>query len=577
MTVLCILTAVFLVTGIFSMTEMALRQETARLAEKHGGETLINLFQSDSFKSLIPVAAVLFLFVLCAGVLMIAGSMNSSVAQRTQLFGMLRCIGMSRRQIIRYVVLEALTWCELAIPAGILAGTAVTWLLCAVLKYAVGGEWADMPQLGVSILGIFTGAVVGVLTVLIAAVKPAKKAAGVSPFAALSGKTGETEARRAVLSSDELRIEQALGIRHATESRKNLILMTGSFALSIILFLCFSVFIDLVNCLVPQSASSADIEIYSDDELIEYSLLSQLNEAEGVERAFGRRAAFDVEAECDSVSSINNIDIISFGEFDLEALKKDGMLESGSKLKKAISGEGSLVITDEKVGRGSVFSVSGTDIPVVGKLKYDPFSDDGSTGGKTTLIISDEAFFRLTGVSGYNALFVQLSGAASEENVGAIKALTGGRYKFIDQREYDTRGTYLAFLVCVYGFLVIVALVTILNIVNSISMSVSARIKQYGAMRAVGMSKRQLADMIKAEALTYAASGCAAGLVLGLILSGWLYKVLVTAHFPYAHWYLPLGELAIIAAFFALSVAAGISSPVKRLNGLSVTETVSQL
>ena len=40
------------------------------------------------------------------------------------------------------------------------------------------------------------------------------------------------------------------------------------------------------------------------------------------------------------------------------------------------------------------------------------------------------------------------------------------------------------------------------NIVNSISMSVSARIKQYGAMRAVGMDNRQLKRMISAEAYT---------------------------------------------------------------------------
>lgn len=37
-----------------------------------------------------------------------------------------------------------------------------------------------------------------------------------------------------------------------------------------------------------------------------------------------------------------------------------------------------------------------------------------------------------------------------------------------------------------------IALVTALNIINSISMSESVRIKQYGTMRAVGMDKHQI-------------------------------------------------------------------------------------
>ena len=381
MTIWCIVIAVFLVTAVFSMTEMAVRQETNRLVAKHGTEEVTSLFTSEAFLSLLPIAALLFLFVLCAGIFMIAGSMNSNVAQRTQLFGMMRCIGMSKKQIIRYVRLEALNWCKSAIPMGLLSGTAATWVLCAVLKYAVGGEWADMPQLGLSILGIVSGAVVGVLTVLIAAGKP----------------------------------------------------------------------------------------------------------------------------------------------------------------------------------------------------KFDPLSSDGSTEGRTTLIVSDETFRKMTGISDYTMLLVQLSDSATDENIDTLKTLTAQRYKWVDNREYDTHGTYIAFLVCVYSFLVIIALVTILNIVNSISMSVSARIKQYGAMRAVGMSKKQLGNMVKAETLTYSSLGCAIGLVTGLLFSKWLYGFLVTSHYAYAQWHLPVAELIVIMAFFALSVAAGIRAPIKRLNEMSITETIGQL
>lgn len=72
-------------------------------------------------------------------------------------------------------------------------------------------------------------------------------------------------------------------------------------------------------------------------------------------------------------------------------------------------------------------------------------------------------------------------------------------------------------IVC-YGFLAIIRIISLFNIVNSISMSVSAQIKQYGAMRAVGMDNRQLKRMITAEAYTYAISGLIVGVVLDFLL-----------------------------------------------------------
>ena len=100
MTLLCIVFAVFMVTAVFSMTEMGFRMEQARLVGKHGSFSIGDLLGSSMGQTLLSVAVVLFLLILIAGVLMISSSMNSSVAQRTQFFGMMRCIGMSKQQTI---------------------------------------------------------------------------------------------------------------------------------------------------------------------------------------------------------------------------------------------------------------------------------------------------------------------------------------------------------------------------------------------------------------------------------------------------------------------------------------------
>ena len=97
MTRLCIIFAVFLVTGIFSMADMAVRMEQARLTEKHAQEFTFGAIMDTAMgQSLILIAGGLFILILFAGVLMISGSINSTVAQRTKFFGMMRCIGMSK-------------------------------------------------------------------------------------------------------------------------------------------------------------------------------------------------------------------------------------------------------------------------------------------------------------------------------------------------------------------------------------------------------------------------------------------------------------------------------------------------
>lgn len=172
---------------------------------------------------------------------------------------------------------------------------------------------------------------------------------------------------------------------------------------------------------------------------------------------------------------------------------------------------------------------------------------------------------------------VQTANDATDEDVAAIHNTVGNNYNFKDTRDQRTAGTYLAFVVCIYGFLAIITLVTVLNIVNSISMSVSARIKQYGAMRAVGMDEHQVTKMIVAETVTYAFWGCVIGCVVGLPFSKLLYDFLVTNHFSYAVWSLPITSLVIILLFVIFAIAIAAYAPAKRMRNISVTETINEL
>ena len=122
----------------------------------------------------------------------------------------------------------------------------------------------------------------------------------------------------------------------------------------------------------------------------------------------------------------------------------------------------------------------------------------------------------------------------------------------------------------------IIAMITLFNIINSISMSVTARIKQYGAMRAVGMDGEQLTRMIAAEAFTYAVSGLIVGSGIGIVLSRFLYVRLVTRYFG-SQWSLPVVLIAIIVVFDTVSAAAAVYAPAKRIRNMPITATINEL
>ena len=582
MTLLCIVFAVFMVTAVFSMAEMGARMEYTRLLGKHGKLSMTDLLGSYMGQSLLLVDCVLFLLILIAGVLMISSSMNSTVAQRIKFFGMMRCIGMSKQQIVHFVRLEALNWCKTAVPIGLALGVVTTWGLCAVLCFLVGEEFSNIPLFGISIIGIVCGILVGVITVLLAANAPAKRASKVSPVAAVSGNVGNEKTIRHAANTRFGRIETILGINHAVSVKKNLILMTGSFALSIILFLSFSVFVDFVAYLMPQSVATSDIDIASDDgNTIPHELLVSIQGMDGVKEVYGRRSAFDLPASIDkNVSPSDTVDLISYDDFDLQSLKKDGDLKKGSDLSK-VYGNSSFVLAtsdaDSTWKIGDTIQIQGETLTIAGLLKNDPFSSDGLTNGKITLISSSDTFVRLTGEENYSLVMVQTTSDATDEDVQAIQTAAGETFSFRDKRDERTSGTYMAFVFCVYAFLTIIALVTVLNIVNSISMSVSARMKQYGAMRAIGMDERQVTKMIAAEAVTYATLGCATGCIIGLPLSKLLYDFLIAEHFPYAVWHFPLESLLIILLFVSFAAIVAFLAPSKRIRSMPITATINEL
>jgi putative ABC transport system permease protein len=160
--------------GYQAFTETTLAAERARNATPgEGGST--------QFFFVAGVVA------LCAGMFLIRNTFSIVLASRTRELALLRCVGASRRQLRRSVLLEAAILGAVASLAGLVAGSALAWGLGGLLRSAdeaivdVTGGVRILPRT------VLVALAVGIGTALSSAWSPARRATRVPPVAALRG------------------------------------------------------------------------------------------------------------------------------------------------------------------------------------------------------------------------------------------------------------------------------------------------------------------------------------------------------------------------------------------------------
>ena len=534
------------------------------------GETSVN--------QIYQVALMLSVVVMLTCVLMISSSLNSNITQRIEFFGMLRCLGATRKQIMRLVRYEGLYWCKTAIPIGIVCSIFVIWILSAIMRLISPQWFSYMPVLGISWISIVASSILGLITVFLAARSPAKRASKVSPLTAVSGNTGQMISFRKAANTKWFKIETALGIHHAKARKRNYILMTGAFAICITLFLSFTTLVYFMkNAFIPP-AWTPDLSIASETNTcsIDKALLDKLNQNDVVKRAYGRMFAYDISMEHDTKNY--NANLISYEENQFE-WASDSLI-SGS-IDSVMQKENQVLLvkqenSDIQVGDNITLSIDNKEhtVTVAGILSDSPLA---RVEGTETIFCSEDTFTALTGQNGYTIIDVQFKNSAHLEDGEDIENIfTSDNVIFTNNlaQVQQQRNMYRAFSVLVYGFLTIIVAITIFHIMNTISMGVAAKMQEYGAMRAIGMSDRQLRKMIFAEAGTYAISGVILGCVIGIPMNWVVFVSLITNIWETA-WSFPFIPIGLIIAIVLLTSFLAVQSPAKRLHEMSIVENIS--
>ena len=127
--------------------------------------------------------------------------------------------------------------------------------------------------------------------------------------------------------------------------------------------------------------------------------------------------------------------------------------------------------------------------------------------------------------------------------------------------------------VFIYGFIVLISLITIANIINTISTGIALRRKEFAMLRSVGMTPGGFRKMIRLESLLYGIRSLVVALPLSVVINLLMNRSLGSDSIPYEFdWMMYLA--AVVVVFILISVTMLFS--VSKLKKDSVVETLKE-
>ncbi|MBQ1844256.1 MAG: ABC transporter permease, partial [Lachnospiraceae bacterium] len=123
----------------------------------------------------------------------------------------------------------------------------------------------------------------------------------------------------------------------------------------------------------------------------------------------------------------------------------------------------------------------------------------------------------------------------------------------IDQAESSMAMRMIVFAarVFIYGFIILISLIAAANVFNIISTGVILRKREFAMLRSVGMSRRGLRKMLKAESFQYGTKALVIGIPVAVLISFVIWRI-VSVNIESA-FYLPVVPIVIaIAVVFAV-------------------------
>lgn len=532
-------------------------------------ENYINLSKPDP--SVITSIVVICLVIILSSILVIYNIFYLSIITKVQEFGKLRAIGATKKQIKKIILKEGMYLSVIAIPLGLVAGYIISEVIA---KYLLLSDVSVSKWLTALAIGL-----ISIITVYVSLIKPMKVASKVSIVEAVKYNGESTTKKKTRKGYDYINVSR-LTKANLSSNKKRTYVTLLSLTLSGILYIVVSCALSSMDAeKMAKLHSSHDIVIRLDNytfgdktspntelnilqkkNLLSDEFINELKKINGVK---------DVEVTSNMIKSeILNLeleedfyDIIGIDESaendleDMELYLQDGEID----LEKLKSGEEMILnfsmyadMYDIKVGDILSFELyDGEDI-----IKKD-FKIQAITDGPGVFVIHNNIMDKLVKTNTRHSIGLTIEKNAYNEVKAYVESLVKANENlngsYIDVEIASSELAIKITKIMGYSLVVLIGVIGFINLINSMITSIITRKKELGMLQAIGLTNKQLVQMLNKEAMFYTSFMLIGSLTIGNIIGYSAVQAMRKSGMSYAVYVLPINQMIIMIVCIVLA------------------------
>ena len=485
--------------------------------------------------------------ILLVSVLVIYSVFYLSVVGRIRQFGQLRTIGMTKRQIRRMVRMEGLMLSAAGIPAGLAVGGIVSYFI-----RPSGWSWLNMLLISVCV------AAADVVTVLCSIRRPAKIAASISPVEAAkyagyeAGDKGGGQKKSGKLARKIT--PGSLALMSSFRNKKKTALTLVSLGIGGVLYMlaafwvsstdeesyarqgefAYGEFVIDYSYNLVETAEHGEMELRTEHPM-DRTLTGIIEGIDGVEQVIPVES---LPVSWETHDDDGNVRIGTLSEEraeDLRDIVREGNLSYGDMVE-----NDSIITTDGgvweevygwklEVGDEVVFTwydgqqEREKSCTVCGIIDADDFSrlSDGQPGDYTlSFLLPDVVLQEMAGSAGLTGSLVVKTDMEKDEQI------EDSLNRLLDKHPYyslntlqdnilETESMFTLLFSVMIGLSLFIIAFALINLFNTLITNILTRGREFAMLQSVGMTRKQLAKMLRVEGLTLSAGNLLITLVLG--------------------------------------------------------------
>lgn len=538
---------------------------------------------TDPGTEMMQIAGGIALLVIFFAGLVIYSIYYVSVITDIQEIGRLKALGASDRQVKKVLLAEGMRLAVFAIPFGLLFGYLIPYLaMPAVIKLISGQSFRELGigKVHMFSLPILLLVVVAVLVVIYLSLrKPMKMAAKISPIEALryQESSGKGKFRKGSKSVSLFRLSAANLLRN----KKRTIVTIVTMGLSCALFMSLAGVLssaraeDMARMIIRMGDFQLGLDYERNDKeypernldslqqrnFFNEEFLQEIRSLDGVkEIAFGEAVLIDSDYPSALFEDSHRITLTWFDREGAEEYRK--ILKQGEIDYAAMTAENGALFTSDYFMDEYELAI-GDEIPLTihdgnRELSLTVTLAASVDTGDNQLCITKEVWDALEmQFDTKTDLYISVEPDKYESIKPVLQQIADEGEYFslysIDEEIEIGRQSVLLIKYPMYLVLIMIAVISFMNLINTMITSIAVRKKELGILQAIGLSDKQLTKMLAGEGMVYTAGTLLAsvsiGNILGYLLFGWAKE----NHFMnLSAYHYPLVETILLAAVLIL-------------------------